>query len=165
MEIIVELKIAEGHYVKGCYLQAYESLYRLCCDNKHCEEQFFHQAMNILSRFNDVERSSTITSGLELSQTVQMQREIGIAFEKLLCQMKRFCNSQQGLSAYDEHELRIKEQRTMLRKSLMAVEDDISDCDNPKKTELLQKIKEQLLKVIDYFSNLIKNFRMVKDCE
>lgn len=163
IDIIVELRVVEEHYVNGRYLQTYETLYRLCCDNKHCEE-FSQSAMSILSRHNDLERSIA-TFSLELSQQDQRKREIDIAFQILISKMKKVFCPQQADSAYEEQALRMREQRTMLRKSLMAIEDDITDCINQKKIELLQQIKEQLLKVIEYFSNLIKTFRMVKDCE
>jgi DNA repair ATPase RecN len=163
-EIIIELKLIEEHYINGRYTQTYQALYQLCSDNKQCGE-FSPAAMSILSRHNDLENSIMAIS-LELSQQELRKREICQAFEKLIFQLKRHFNPHHAQpSAYEEQEKRMKEQRTMLRKSLMTVEDDLCDCGNPHKSELLQQIKEQLQKIIEYFTNLIKQFRMVKNYE
>lgn len=162
--ILVELKIVEEHYVNGRYLQTYDTLYCLCRDNQQCEE-FSQAAMSILSRYNDLENSIANIS-LELSQQEMRKREINLAFEKLIVQMKRRFNVlQSSSSVYEDQAKRMKEHKDMLRKSLMAVEDDITECDNPKKTELLEHLKNQLQQIIEYFSNLIKTFRMAKDYE
>jgi len=162
-EVIIEIKLIEEHYVNARYLEAYQILRQLCCDNQHCEE-FSQSAMSILSQYNDLENSIT-TISLELSQQELRKRQIGLACEKLIGQMKRRFNPQQPNSTYEEQTMRMKEHRYMLRKSLMTVEDDIGDCDNPKKTELLEQIKKQLEEMIEYFINLIKSFRAVKNYE
>jgi hypothetical protein len=161
-EVIVEINIIQEHYISGNYLKAYEVMHRLCCDNQHCEE-FSQAAMSILSQYNDLENSIT-TINMELSQQELRKRQICNAFGTLISQMKRRFNPQQN-SAYEEQAMRMKEHRNMLRKSLMAVEDDIDDCDNPKKTELLEQIKKQLREMIEYFRNLMTSFRAVKNYE
>ena len=162
-DIIVEIKIIEDHYVNARYSPAYEALHHLCSNNQHCGE-FSQFAMNIRSQYSDLE-NSIITMSMDLSQIDNRKRQICVAFDKLLSQMKKRFDSQHPYSAYEEQAICMKENRIMLRKSLLAVEDDISDCDNPKKIELLRQIKQQLIEVIEYFTNLMKSFRAVKNYE
>ena len=163
-EIIIEIKIIEEHYVEARYLEAYQSLRQLCCDNKHCEE-FSQAAIGILSQYNDLENSIMTTISLELGQQDLKKRQICVAFEKLMTKMKRHFNPQLSGSTYKEQTIRMRAHRDMLLKSLIAVENDISDCDNPQKKELLEQIEEQLGKMIKYFRNLITSFRAVINYE
>ena len=162
-DIIVEIELAREHYAASAYLPAYDCLYHLCRDTPACTE-FSPSALSILNRHNDLQNSITSMS-LDLGQQQVRKNEIGGAFIVLIEQMQRRFDDHAVDLGYDEQAGRMKAYRNKLRTSLMAVEDDISDCGNPAKVKVLQQIREQLTQVIKFLRNLSKSFSAVKNYE
>lgn len=161
-EVIVEIRVIEAHYAKARYPEAYQALRDLCTNNTHCQE-FSSDAAGILSRYSDLE-NNIINGLLDLAQQELKKNHIRQSYDLLLRRIKvQFQDTPP--SCYEEQAMRMKEQRDMLRKSLMIVEDDLCECDNPKKSDLLRQIKEQIEQLIAYFKNIIKDFRAVKNYE
>lgn len=158
-EVIVEIKIIEDHFARADYPRAYKVLCDLCISNMQCGE-FSTDASGILSRYNDLE-NQIINGLLDLTNQQVKKNEISQSYSLLLRRIKTSFKDI-PTSSYEEHAKRMKEQRDMLRKSLMAVEDDLCECESPEKNDLLLQIKEQIEHLIEYFKNLIKNFRAVK---
>jgi len=162
-DIIVEIDLVREYYAGGTYLKAYEGLHHLCSDSPACAE-FSPSALSILSRHNDLLKSITSMT-LELGQQHQRQMEIGAAFITLIDQMQRHFDTPAAGLVYDEQASRMSAYRNKLRTSLMAVEDDISDCGNPAKTQVLEQIRTQLTQVIRFLRELSKSFCAVKNYE
>jgi hypothetical protein len=162
-DIIVEIELIREHYAGGAYLQAYDGLHHLCSDHPDCAE-FSRSALSILSQFNDLQNSIT-SMNLDLGQQHVRKTEIGGAFIILIEQMQRRFDTPASGQSYDEQASRMSAYRNKLRSSLMVVEDDISDCGNPEKVEVLQQIYKQLTQVIKYLRDLSKSFCAVKNYE
>ncbi|MCP4698030.1 MAG: hypothetical protein GY862_14425, partial [Gammaproteobacteria bacterium] len=138
-------------------------LHRLCSEKQPCDE-FSQAAMGILSRYNDYENSIIAGSGLDLSGQQFIKRNICVSFEKLITLMKNRFKQHQA-SGYGTQAMRMTENRSMLRKTLLEVEDDLRECKNNDKIHLLEEIHTHLKEVIRYFSNLIENFKAVQNYE
>jgi hypothetical protein len=150
--------------------------------------------MNIASQYHDYENCS-INMTHDLGELHVRKREICHAFTMLLDKIRRLLNSHPDLSAYsclnrsDVHNVNffkktndkldpyssisvyekeassIEEQRNMLRNSQMKVENDLTECDNPNKAELLENILEYLRQAREVFFILMKKFQAVKEYE
>lgn len=158
IDIITEIKVIETYYVKAEFQEAYEALYKLCQSNL-CSE-FNDAAISILSRFNDCQKCVMLNT-IGLTEQENRNREIGKSYQILMLLLKKkFIES--GENFYEEQAIRLEANKNVLKNTLLQVEEDYRTCQNEKKSKVLLQIKQEISKVISYFKNLIKNFRMIQ---
>ncbi|MCP4698967.1 MAG: 5'-methylthioadenosine/S-adenosylhomocysteine nucleosidase [Gammaproteobacteria bacterium] len=158
-EIIEEIKRIEEHYIYACYDEAYLALYQLCNKNRSCAT-FRSYAAGILSRHNDLNKA-IINGSLKLRRQEIKKDEIRNAYDLLIKQIRKQFEHYQP-AAYEEQAMLMKKNRDTLRITLHQIADDLKECKHEGKSTILREIFAQLEQVIDYFGNLVNNFKALQ---
>ncbi len=159
IEVNIEIKLIEKHYVEGRYIDAYDTLFNLC--NRELCNEFYIEASSIITRHNDLEnlRNSGV---LDLTQHEQKKREIGSAYLILIIKIKKRFDSHFGFNNYEEQAIRMKENQDILKKAVMDIEDDYDLCECSDKGKVLEQIIKDMKATIKYFRELVKNFKRIQ---
>jgi len=156
-DIVIQIEKIEVWFVNADYRQCYEAFHKLC-ESHH---EFKDSALLILSDFNDLCRN--IEKGVAaLSEQHIHKREIAGRFQMCMnrfkeCHLNHCTNS----CVYTQEADSLKQHRNRIRKTKLKIEDEYTECDDPKKISVLKKILQEIRSILERFENLLKYFSEV----
>ncbi|MCP4699592.1 MAG: hypothetical protein GY862_22495 [Gammaproteobacteria bacterium] len=166
-QVTIKIKLIEKQYLKSdqSSSKAYQLLYEYC-DETPCCRNYSKAAMSIVIRHNQL-KEDWYAGILETSQRRTEARTIGSAFEELLEQIKQDFQPDFHSSAYEQHAMQLKVQKSILKEMRVEIEQQRQLCglNDKKKRDLLFDSWVRLGKVIIYFAGLLNNFELLKNHE
>ncbi|MCI5162433.1 MAG: hypothetical protein D3917_10550 [Candidatus Electrothrix sp. AX5] len=150
------IRYIEELFVDSLYEMALRKLFLLCKREGRCEV-FFERATELFQQYDDLEDNRK--NGICKSSLYDLKKkEIRISSRLLLVDIKKSFNKKSACLTYEKEALLMEKQHNMLCKRQLKVENDLSECDVPDKTEKLKDILECLHETIEYLGQTIESF-------
>ena len=160
-DIVIQIEKIEALFIKAAYQQAYEALLILCKPYS----DFARSSQSILSRYNDYCKDIE-TGVIPLSEKHIRKQEMANSYQ--MC-MKRFkeCHVSHNKTSciYQSEADSLREHRNRIRRTKMKIEDEYSECDDPHKIGMFEKILQEIRHILERFEYLLKHFSEVSQYE
>lgn len=156
-EIIKQIEKFEEWFVNAEFKKAYEGFWEFCKQY----DGFKDSAQLILSDYNSF--SLHIEQGsLLLAEQHILKSQIAVRFQLCINRFKedhlRHCTTS---CVYTQESSSLKEHRNRIRKTKLKIEEEYTECDDPKKIGILKKILQEIRNILERFENLLRYFSEV----
>ena len=160
-DIVIQIEEIETWFEKANYEQAYNAFSILCKPYS----EFERSAQSILSRYNDYCKDIE-TGVIPLFEQHIRKQEIANSYQMCMKRFKECHVNHSGTSCiYQSEADSLREHRNRIRRTKMKIEDEYSECDDPHKIGMFEKILQEIRHILERFEYLLKHFSEVSQYE
>lgn len=142
----------------------YRQAYNLLLELFEPYPEFRETAEIIVRRYNDFE-NEVVTGTVSLSERLVIKQDIAESCKKCLDKFKECHLKDCRPEGYQREEIHLIENRNCMRRTKMKIEDDLVECEDSKKMNLLENILAEIRRILKRLDTLIQYFTEIRNYE